>query len=644
MSPMRYVVGTAGHIDHGKTALIRALTGADTDRFPEEKSRGITIDIGFAALDLSSELHLSFIDVPGHERFIKNMLAGIGGIDVVMLVVAADESVMPQTREHFEICSLLGIRRGLVVLSKIDLVSEDLRELAELEVREYLEGSFLDGAPLVPVSSKTGQGIEELKEALQQVVEGMEPKDAGGWVRLPVDRSFSIRGFGTVVTGTLFSGTLHQGDELEIVPGRTAVKLRRVEVHGEESPQAVAGQRVALNLQGVDTSQVRRGQVLASPQALLPSRLVDVRMQLLASAPAVLKNLSRVRYHHGTAEVLARVKLLGSHVLQPGEECMAQLRLETDHVALPGDRFIIRRYSPSRTIGGGTVLDPAPRKHRGLAEPAARYLEAMEKASPDDRVVLLVDSMGSRGCSLWDLQARLGLPLGRMRPSLSQAEAAGRLVVVGDGPAARCLSRAALDEFQRQVLQQLGRHHQAHPLDPGLGKEELRVRVFGDAPVEVFRYALELQQQQQSLVVEGDRVRLASHQLRLTPEEEEAQQLIEAAFLAGGLNPPGLAEVARQNGLAASQAEALHRVLLRSGRLVQVRSGLLFHCQALEDLKQRLLHFRNQNETIDIASFKELSGTTRKNAIPLLEYLDAQHVTCRRGSERVILPPPQRVR
>ncbi|MEE9126137.1 MAG: selenocysteine-specific translation elongation factor, partial [Planctomycetota bacterium] len=279
---MRYVVGTAGHIDHGKTELIRALTGTDTDRFPEEKSRGITIDIGFAALDLSPELHLSFIDVPGHERFVKNMLAGIGGIDVVLLVVAADESVMPQTREHFEICSLLGFRRGLVVLNKIDLVSEDLRELAELEVREYLEGSFLDGAPLVPVSSKTGEGIEELKAALQQVVEGMEPKDAGGWVRLPVDRSFSIRGFGTVVTGTLFSGSLHQGDELEIVPGRTAVKVRRVEVHGVESPQAVAGQRVALNLQGVDTSQVRRGQVLASPQALLPSRLVDVRMQLLA--------------------------------------------------------------------------------------------------------------------------------------------------------------------------------------------------------------------------------------------------------------------------------------------------------------------------------------------------------------------------
>jgi selenocysteine-specific elongation factor len=279
-----------------------------------------------------------------------------------------------------------------------------------------------------------------------------------------------------------------------------------------------------------------------------------------------------------------------------------------------------------------------------LAEPAAKYLQAMEKAGADERVALLVDSMGSRGCSLWDLQARLGLPLQRLRPSLSQAEAAGRLVVVGDGPAARCLSRAALEELQRQVLQELQRHHQAHPLDPGLGKEELRVRLFGESGVEVFRFTLELQQQQRAVVVEGDRVRLASHELRLTPEEDKAQRVIESAFLAGGLNPPGLAEVARDNGLAVSQAEALHRVLLRAGRLVQVRSGLLFHTLALEELKDRLLHFRNQNETIDIATFKELSGTTRKNAIPLLEYLDAQHVTCRRGSERVILPPaPQRV-
>lgn len=639
MKLQRYVAGTAGHIDHGKTALIRALTGTETDRFPEEKRRGITIDIGFASLDLSPELHFSFVDVPGHERFVKNMLAGIGGIDVVLLVVAADESVMPQTREHFEICSLLGIRRGLVVLSKMDLVSEDLLELAELEVREYLEGSFLDGAPLVRVSSKTGEGIEELKGALQTVVQGLEPKDAGGWVRLPVDRSFSIRGFGTVVTGTLFSGTLHQGDELEIVPGRTAVKLRRVEVHGAESSHAVAGQRVALNLHGVDTSQVRRGQVLASPHALLPSRLVDVRLELLASAPAVLKNLSRVRYHHGTAEVLARVKLLGCQVLQPGEKCMAQLRLETDHVALPGDRFIIRRYSPSRTIGGGTVLDPAPQKHRGLAEEAVSYLEAMDQAGPDERVVLLMDRLGARGCSLQDLQARLGVPLQRMRPSLSRAETAGRLIVVGDGPGARCLSRSALEEFQRQVLQQLQSHHQAHPLDPGLGKEELRVRVFGDAAVEVFRHTLELQQKQRAIVVEGDRVRLASHQLRLTPEQEETQRAIESAFLDGGLNPPGLAEVVRDNGLAPSQAEALRHVLLRAGRLVQVPGGLLFHCEALQELKERLLHFRNQNETIDIATFKELSGTTRKNAIPLLEYLDAQHVTCRRGSNRVILPP-----
>jgi selenocysteine-specific elongation factor len=639
MSRLRYVVGTAGHIDHGKTELIRALTGADTDRFPEEKSRGITIDIGFASLDLSPEVHLSFVDVPGHERFVKNMLAGIGGIDVVLLVVAADESVMPQTREHFEICSLLGIRRGLVVLNKIDLVNEELRELAELEVREYLEGSFLDGAPVVRVSSRTGEGIEELKQALTGIVTGLEPKDSGGWARLPVDRSFSIRGFGTVITGTLFSGTLRQGEEMEIVPGGRRVKLRRVEVHGEESEQAVAGQRVALNLQGVDTSQVRRGHVLASPGALASSRLVDVRLRLLASAPAPLKTLDRVRYHHGTAEVLARVKLLGSSVLKPGDEAMAQLRLETDHVALPGDRFIVRRYSPSRTIGGGEVLDPAPRKHRGASREASEYLEALHSSAPEERIALLVESMAHKGCSLAGLQARLGIPADRLRPLVRQAEGAGRILVVGDDDGAHCVSRPAMDGLQRQVLDELGAFHKAQPLEAGFGKEELRVRVFGECSVDVFRHTLQLLQEQDKVAVEGDKVRLASHRLQLTPEEESTRGILESTFLDAGLNPPELSEVIQEHALSPARVEALQRVLLRAGKLVRLPTGRLFHAQALADLKARLLLFREQNETMTIADFKELSGTTRKNAIPLLEYLDAQRVTCRRGSDRIILPP-----
>jgi selenocysteine-specific elongation factor len=638
MSRVRYVIGTAGHIDHGKTELVRALTGTDTDRLPEEKSRGITIDIGFASLDLSPALHLAFIDVPGHERFVKNMLAGIGGVDLVLLVVAADESVMPQTREHFEICSLLGVRRGLVALTKVDLVAGELRELAELEVREFLEGSFLEGSPVVPVSARTGEGVDDLRRALEEAVEGLEPKDSGGAVRLPVDRSFSIRGFGTVVTGTLFSGTLRQGDELVLYPASRPVKVRGIEVHGQSSTEAVAGQRVAVNLQGADTSQVRRGDVLAPAGVLRASRLVDVQLELLPSAPGPLKNLGRVRYHQGTSEVLARVRLLENQALPPGGAAAAQLRLEEDQVALPGDRFILRRYSPPRTIGGGTVLDPLPRKHRGTAVGRLALLERLRSAGPGERLGLLVDRAGCEGITVADLQVRMGLPLERLRVHLSAAQQEGRVTLVGEGSRGLCMSAGALEEFRTEVIRELEEHHRAHPLETGLGKEELRVRVFGATTVESFRHVLALLGRE-DIVVEGDRVRMASHRLRLSAEEEQARSTIEAAFRDGALNPPDLEGVARASGIPSYRADALYHLLVREGLLVRIAGGLTFHRQALDDLRERLLQFRRQNETISIAAFKELSGTTRKNAIPLLEYLDAAHVTCRRGSERVILPP-----
>ena len=638
-APLHFVVGTAGHIDHGKTELIRALTGVNTDRLPEEKERGITIDLGFAFLDPDPTLRLAFIDVPGHERFVKNMLAGIGGIDLVLLVVAADESVMPQTREHFEICSLLNVKRGVVALTKIDLVSEDLRELAELEIRELLQGTLLAGAPVVPVSGRTGEGVPALGEALATAARDLEPRDASGLARLPVDRSFTIRGFGTVVTGTMFSGTIRAGQQLTLYPAERIVRVRRVEVHDEEATEARAGERAALNLQGVEVSEASRGSVVATTGAFRPSGLVDVRLQLLESAPAPLKDLARVRYHLATAEVLARVKLLGRAELTPGGESLAQLRLERPHVALPGDRFILRRYSPTRTIGGGIVLDPNPVKHRGAAAAAVRHLEELSAATPEERLAILVLDSGIGGCRLPDLLVRAGSSPEQLAGPLGEACGAGRIVQIGDGKRALYVAAQSLDDLRGDVSRRLAEHHRAHPLEAGLNKEELRARVAANAPAEVFRHLLDTMERDGAVAVEQDRVRSGSHRLRLSAEEEQARQAIEEGFRRAGLNPPSLEKVSQEAGIPEDRAQALYHVLARSGRLVRLRGGLTFHVDALADLRERLLNFRRKSETIDVAAFKELSGTTRKNAIPLLEYLDAERVTRRQGNERRILSP-----
>jgi len=636
---LRYVVGTAGHIDHGKTQLVRALTGVDADRLPEEKERGITIDIGFASLDLGPSLRLAFIDVPGHERFVKNMLAGVGGIDVALLVVAADESIKPQTREHFDICTLLGVRSGVVALTKVDLVPADLRELVELEVREFLQGSPLAEAPIVAVSSRTGEGIDALKESLGSVVAGIRPRDASGVPRLPVDRSFTIRGFGTVVTGTMLSGTIRTGDELTVYPHGRSVRIRRVEVHGQEAAQAVAGERAALNVQGADVSDVPRGTLVAAPDAFRPSRLVDARIRLLPTAPMALKNLARVRYHQGTAEIMARVKLLGARQLEPGEEGSVQLRLEGSQVSLPGDRFILRRYSPPLTIGGGEVLDPVPEKHRGAAAAVQERLVRFAAADLGDRLILVADDAGSRGCTVADLQVRTGVPRVHLAPVLQAACEGERLVRVGEGQRALYVTTNERDRLKAEVVSHVTAYHEAHPLEAGLGKEEIRGRVFGKATVDLFRHVLETLEGDGAVVVQGDRVRSATHRLTLSAEEERARSTIEERYRQGGLNPPALEEIYRDSGVSTERAEALYHVLVRDGRLVRVPGGFTYHCDAISQLIERLLNFRHKSETIDIAAFKELSGTTRKNAIPLLEYLDAERVTQRRGSARVIMAP-----
>ena len=635
------VVGTAGHIDHGKTELVKSLTGINTDRFKEEQERGITIDIGFAPLALGGDLMLGFVDVPGHEKFVKNMLAGIWGIDLVLLVISADESIKPQTREHFDICSLLRVGRGLIALTKIDLVDPELVELAALEAREFARGSFLDGAPIVPVSARTGEGLGRLRDELAAAARQVQPGRGSGLLRLPVDRSFSMKGFGTVVTGTLVSGRIAEADEVAIYPSGRPCRVRGLQAHNVTVPSAGAGQRVAVNLGGVDAAAVTRGHVLARPGEMAPSSLLDVKLSLLAGAPAPLKDLARVRFHQGTSELLARVRVLGAaRSIEPGEEVFAQLRLEKPGLSMPGDRFVIRRYSPTVTIGGGIVLDAHPAKHGGA--PPAGLLERLGRLESSDAreaiKVYLEDESG--GAGLAGLAVRAGRTPDEVRMLLGDQVKGGEALQAGEGATAVYIDRRAASAIEDRVKDFLAGYHRTNPLRPGAPREELREKALRGVAPEIGRLIVDRLAAAGAVRSLKDAIGLASHEVTLSPEEGRLLSELEDAYQRGGLNPPSMEEAAAAAKTETRRVEKLLPLLLASGRLVRIGDGKIFHERALDDLKRRLWEIRPGKKTIDIVSFKELTGTSRKNAIPLLEHLDSVKVTRRLGSEREILPPP----
>src|SRR6266571_2443228 len=640
MSPPRQiVVGTAGHIDHGKSALVRALTGTDPDRLKEEKERGITIDIGFANLVLDDGTRAGFVDVPGHERFVKNMLAGVGGIDLVLLVIAADESIKPQTREHFDICRLLHIRRGIIVLSKSDLVEPDILDLVRLEAREFVAGSFLDSAPIIAASSRTGAGLADLKAAIQGLAALVPQRPALGITRLPVDRSFSIKGFGSVVTGTLIAGTIREGDEVAILPRATTARVRGLEVFKKPTQVAYPGQRTAVNLQGVEAGAVERGHLLTTPGVLEPSYLLDVHLEMLPGSEAPLKDMSRVRFHHGTLEAMARVKLLGGAATSPGGGGFAQLRLETPVTALPGDRFILRRYSPPITIGGGTILHTRPPKLRRSAPGARERFARLSDPSPVVRLRALVDEAGASGVDAQDLRSLTGLEPAETARLLEPVVRAGEIVSL-PAAATRYVAAEAWSDLEAQVKATLADFHRKEPLKEGFPREELRTRLFARLHPDVFKFILTGLSQKGAVRVEKDRVALATHRVALTPKEEALLEQIEARYSSSGTNPPELDEVIASLHADPTQAQRLFHLLLLRGRLVRIPDGKVFHARALDDLKRRLWEQRARAPVIDISEFKELSGTSRKNAIPLLEHFDQTRVTRREGNKRLILPPP----
>jgi len=631
------IVGTAGHIDHGKTALVRALTGIDADRLPEEKRRGITIDIGFADLDLG-DVRIGFVDVPGHERFVKNMLAGAHGIDLVALVIAADESVMPQTREHFDICRLLGVRKGVVVLTKKDLVDDELLLLARAEAKELVADSFLDGAPVIDVSSRTGEGIEQLKEILRRLSLEAPARSADLVTRLPIDRAFTMKGFGAVVTGTLIAGEVNEGDELDLLPGPARVRVRGLQVHGAAVKQAVAGQRTAINLGGIETSAIQRGMVLAAAGRLRSTQVVDARLQVLPEAPRPLRSRQRVRVHIGAAEVLARVRVLEeTGEIKPGAAGFAQLRFESPVAAVLGDRFIIRAYSPLITIGGGEILDPFSPRHRARELAATRSaLQVLAAASPADQLTQFVTGSGRYGVTLQQLAARTAWRDEVLTRAIDEAMKSESVMRIEQ----TLIARAEFEPLKRQIVEEIAAHHKREPLARGLPKEVARERFFAAAAPEFFRAMIATLEREGSFVAEKEILRLPEHTRELSDEDSRLRAALEKVYRDAGFAAPSLADAFSQAGISAAgpHGRKILQLLVESGALVKVHGDMLFHRAALDELTQRLRAYAEKSErTIDVGSFKELAGISRKYAIPLLEYFDRQRVTRREGDRRVIL-------
>jgi selenocysteine-specific elongation factor len=616
------VIGTAGHIDHGKTALVRALTGIDTDRLKEEKRRGISIDLGFAHLNLSDHVRLGLVDVPGHERFIKNMLAGVSGIDLVLFVIASDESIKPQTREHFDICMLLGLRKGIVVLTKADLADGDLLELARLEAAEFVRGSFLEDAPIVAVSATTGAGLDELRGEIAKLAVAVPEKDASQYFRLPVDRAFAMRGFGAVVTGTLVSGSVRADQEIELHPARKRARVRGIQVHGADAREATAGQRTALNLSGVETSELARGMVLAEAGRFRATKQIDCALDLLRSAKP-LKHRAPVHFHAGAAEVEAEVRRLGTtEPIAPGSREYVRLILTEPLLILPGDRFIVRMFSPVVTIGGGVVLDVAP-PHR--TRDTGR-LKILESGALTDRIALLARE-SRYGIGLAELVARTGI----LEADLKKA-AAGTSLVVLHSPHFWLLdpnwTAAKLEQLHDHVKQ----FHRQNPLLAGVSKEELRSKFLEGAPSWLMDALLA---RSKTLVAEGETVRLSSHKVALKQDEEQAAAAIENAFRTGGLATPAVGEVLAKSGVDPARARTLLQLMLRDKRLVRVTDDLVFHSSAMQSL--RALLAQKKGAQFAVPEFKDWTGISRKYAIPLLEYLDRERVTRREGDSRVVL-------
>jgi selenocysteine-specific elongation factor len=627
------ILGTAGHIDHGKTSLIKAVTGTDTDRLKEEKERGITIELGFASLDLPNGQHVGIVDVPGHEKFVKNMVAGATGIDIVVMVIAADEGVMPQTREHMEICTLLGIKHGFVALTKIDMVDEEWLELAMEDVRDFTAGTFLENTPIVPVSAVKEKGLQEFSRVLETICNQVPERSMSSLFRLPVDRVFTMKGFGTVITGSLISGRVQVGDTVMIYPSMITSKVRGIQVHNQGVNMAEAGQRTAINFQGLEKAAINRGEMLALPGTLKPSFMVDLQLQYLASNKKPIKNRTRVRFHTGTSEILGNLVLLDREELPPGEKAAVQLRLDEPVCLVKDDRFVIRSYSPVRTIGGGQVLNPIPPKHKRFKADVVQGLQSIAERSKEELIAYYIDQTGHTGVAFSNLVLMTNITEKSLEQQL-QALLSRKTVLLVDRDSRIYMHTNSFQQLRQDLTGHLERYHKTNPLKAGMPKEELKTKLPPNLSPKLFNLLVNQMLKDGEINVVEDTVHLASHTVALGADQEDIRDKIIKTYRESGLQPPYFKELGKQLTADPARARDVLNLLVEEGRLVKVKEDLFFDADAVTRLKQRLVEFLTVRGEISTPQFKEMTAASRKYVIPLIEFFDAQNFTIRIGDIR----------
>jgi len=623
---MHYVIlGTAGHIDHGKSALVKALTGIDPDRLKEEKERGITIDLGFADLVYPDGLTVGIVDVPGHERLVRNMLAGAGGIDIVLFVIAADEGIMPQSREHLAICNLLKIKSGLIVITKKDLVEEDWVKLVSDEVRTFVRGTFLEGAEIIPVSSKTGENIDTLKEKIKEVALNIQPKLTKGLFRLPIDRVFTLKGFGTVVTGTAISGSVSVDDAVEILPADISTKVRGLHSHGKSIKTACAGQRVAINLSGVEKESLKRGDVVVVPERFSPTKAIDAKIELLKNSP-ILKNKSLVHFHSGTAEVIARIILYDRDELKPGEGCFCQLRLQEPVIIMSGDRYIIRRFSPVETIGGGEILDAYPsrrKKSEGLGD-----LEVLEKGTLDEKIAMKIKKSGVHGVPVSIIEGWINADIPAIKDVIRSLKEKTTIIQFED----ILIHSSAVNSIKEGINKILIQFHKQNPLKTGMPKEEVRAQL--KVEQKIFNTLIGSMKE---VVIDKDLLRSASFKVSLSAVDKGIETKILTMLEQAGFHPPLKEELLTALKMQPKQLDDILKLMTKEGKLVRINETIYITKFVYDKMLAMLKDFYNKKKEMTVAEFRDVLGTSRKYALPFLEYLDTQRITMRVGDVRKFL-------
>ncbi len=633
---MSVIMGTAGHIDHGKTSLIKALTGIDCDRLGEEKRRGITIELGFAYADLPGGERVGIVDMPGHERFVRTMVAGASGVDFVLLVIAADEGVMPQTREHMDICTLLGVRHGIVALTKIDMVDEDMLELAKEDVSEFLKGTFLENAPVFPVSAVTGQGLEALRGAIIEQCR-RQPRRRLDLFRLPVDRVFSLKGRGTIVTGTLISGSAREGDEVELFPSGLVSRIRSIQCHNEGKEVAEAGHRISLNLQSLSVEDIRRGDVVGHVGSLKNSTRWIVELTCLKSSPRALRHRGEVHFHHSARELSARLYFYDRERLEPGECALTEVHFSEPVDGVFADRCIVRAFSPLRTVAGGSVLfplDTAPRRRKLSTDMQARLL-SLPQAGEEERILVQMALSGCFGASVAELSLLTNLGPGRLEKMLQGLSSQGKALCWDREN--RCWIRAEeLEELSRMALAAAEKFHAKNPLERGMAKAVILGGMGQGVPPKLAHATLERLLRSCRLTSEGELLRLPSHKISLGQDLAGLKQALLEAHLSSPLMPPNHTELFERLGIDSRQVQPLFKLLVSEGRLVKIHETLYYLPEALDAIRQKVREWFATHSEITPGDFRDLTGISRKHSISLLEYFDKEQFTIRLGDKRVL--------